>query len=810
MRRLLFFLALAAGCGTETKTHCEATADCVDGDQCISGTCQGADHDACGVDHDQCAADATCANTDDALACTCAAGFTGDGMTCADVDECAVASTCAAHATCSNTPGAFTCACGAGYVGDGSYCLPLVFEKVAPAGGFTCALGGDGGIYCWGNNDYGDLGDGTSSPHARPVQVGTATDWIDVSARLYEACGLRADQSIWCWGWGENGQLGDGKLTTTSTPVEVVSDKPGVGWKSLSVGNQHACALHTDGSAACWGMDRTTSPWENVAKPVAVDANKDWTTISVGRVRCGLRDGGHLFCWGQGRYGDLGLGDVTVQATPAQVGTDTWRDVRVGHYNACAIRTDGALFCWGDHPLNDEDYGNTPTRIGTANDWQSISIASDSFVGLRTGGKAYSWGNNESGQLGQPLSTGNAEPSLLGNPTMTWSQIEAGNLHGCGIAGGQAYCWGTLGDGLLGDGQTTTLLSPTKLTDDKWTAIAIGDGGVRGLRSDGGLMTSGADLRFGVGVGSLEPIWSPVRIGSDRWDAVAVAHDGINGTCALRDGVPYCWGDNAFGRAGVGTVESPLLAPTAVKIPAGTRWTELATGYHTCGIRSDDQLFCWGRNDAGELGDGTSGNATLAPSDTPVGGTWNHVAVNGTATCAIASDHSLWCWGQDQPATPDVKHLVPTRIDLATDWDAIAMANAAEICAIKTTGTLWCWGRMSNAAEPEYRNTPKQVGAATDWKAIALGTARCGVKTDGTLWCWDNADALGDGSPIHYDRNGDYDSALEPTQIGTATDWKAVTTGSPQCGLKTDGTVLCWGRNAKPVTGILTTPVQVK
>lgn len=233
-------------------------------------------------------------------------------------------------------------------------------------------------------------------------------------------------------------------------------------------------------------------------------------------------------------------------------------------------------------------------------------------------------------------------------------------------------------------------------------------------------------------------------------------------------------------------------------MPQGTKWSELATATHTCGIRNDGQLFCWGSNFYGQLGIGTTED--MLTLTTAVTGTWSHVAVENSYTCAIRADHSLWCWGADQP---DVKHLVPTRVDLATDWDSLAVSGNKN-CAVKVTGTLWCWGTMPDGSAA---NTPTQIGAATDWKSIALGVARCGVKTGGTLWCWDSADALGDGSPIRYDLNGNYITAQTPTQIGTDTDWEAVTTGGPQCGLKTDGTVLCWGRRAKQVPLFATTPV---
>jgi alpha-tubulin suppressor-like RCC1 family protein len=797
-KRALLLLVVAAGCGLPEKTHCSTSSDCLSGDSCLAGTCQPTSDAACGPTRATCAAEATCADTGSGVACTCSAGYTGDGLSCADINECtATASPCAPHAGCSNQPASFSCACDAGFTGDGSgYCVPAHFTKVAAAGGFSCGLSADGGIYCWGDNPLGELGNGTTAPETRPTQVGTATDWIDVDAHTIEGCGIRSDHSMWCWGFGNTGQLGDGTTVTKLIPTEVISDKPGIGWKAMALGRQHACAIHDDGSLACWGLDRVTG--ESVTAPVAVDSNTDWTAISTGTVRCGLRGmPGLLYCWGKASGGDLGLGEITSQATPAQVGTDTWKAIAVGYNNTCGIRSDGALLCWGDNPSGRIalQYGSTPRQIGTATDWQAVSLASTSIIGLRAG-TAYAWGVNSAGQLGMPEAAEVAEPTAIAGIN-NWTSISAGNVHGCGIADGQAYCWGTVSVGFLGNGVTTTLLSPAKIGGEHFTSITGNGVSQCGIRSgDSALLCRGDDAVNGVGFGDLAPRWTMTRLGTEAWSAVTgssgVFDVSSSATCAIRGGLPYCWGDNTFGELGLGNTTGPQLSPAAVHVPGGTQWTEIAVASHSCAIASNEALSCWGANDVGS---------------------WLHVAVTSRgfmtgATCGIRTDHTLWCWGQDLGAVGT--HVIPTQIGTSATWAALSLTSGPTICAVQTNGSLWCWGEPPiGDGTMTASATPVQIGSASDWKTVSAGAPICAIKRSGTLWCWGNGGPLGDGSQPTYGALGDVVPATSPTQIGSDTDWSTVDTHNAACGTKTDGALWCWGAGAAEIPNVVTTPTLI-
>ncbi|NNE72386.1 MAG: hypothetical protein HKN26_01860, partial [Acidimicrobiales bacterium] len=168
--------------------------------------------------------------------------------------------------------------------------------------------------YVWGDNTFGQLGDGTTAGNSSvPVAEASASEWFVLAAGERHTCGVKDDLSLWCWGRNDRGQIGNGiKGTIETSPVQVGA---GTSWLNVSPGWDHTCAI-------------------DLAK--------------------------RLWCWGRNSAGQLGVGDVTERLSPTQVGTDTdWTSVTLSAFSTCGIRTTDDLYCWGANTFGELGLGDT-------------------------------------------------------------------------------------------------------------------------------------------------------------------------------------------------------------------------------------------------------------------------------------------------------------------------------------------------------------------------------------------------------------------------------------------------------------------
>ncbi|WP_026977687.1 T9SS type A sorting domain-containing protein [Flavobacterium tegetincola] len=224
--------------------------------------------------------------------------------------------------------------------------------KVAPSYLFTLALKADGTIWAWGQDDNNQTGNPPSSEsQLSPIQVGTATDWIDVATSTGRtAFALKADGTI--WGWGANtGSLlvAASSVYSLSTPTQITNVNT---WARMSVGGSHILAQKADGTLWSWGSGAARGVGENVNPGIIPTqiATEIWKNFSAGgSTSFGVKENGTLWAWGYNPYGDLADGTTTTHYIPVQIGTDTnWDTVQARNFiTTMATKTDGSVYYWG-------------------------------------------------------------------------------------------------------------------------------------------------------------------------------------------------------------------------------------------------------------------------------------------------------------------------------------------------------------------------------------------------------------------------------------------------------------------------------
>lgn len=354
---------------------------------CVDSTTNKAAGTACG------SGNASCVASGSAMTCTCKAGYSGTGATCADINECATNNGgCDRAVTCMNTAGSFSCPidCPAGYLGTGNTSC----SRVSPVAGgslHTCAIQASGSVECNGVVCSADNTDG---------QCSAATGaFVSLCGGQAHTCGIRTNQNLICWGSNTNAQV---RPTPTGT------------FKALSCGRYHTCAIRATGEVVCWGLDTS-------AQVSGAPATGQYRAIAAGTDHtCAVRDNGATDCWG-----DDATGEVSARPTEALT------MVASGGSHSCGIRAaDQTVICWGQD-TNGKVSGRPLTTKFTR-----ITASSHASCGITTTGAATCWGNNDYQVVAGVPTTG------------TFKEIDGGAYHLCALTStGKMICWGNDDDG---------------------------------------------------------------------------------------------------------------------------------------------------------------------------------------------------------------------------------------------------------------------------------------------------------------------------------------------------------------------------
>ena len=259
--------------------------------------------------------------------------------------------------------------------------------QVAAGDVHSLAVKTDGTLWSWGGNYRSELGFYTSGQsRSSPIQVGTSSDWYQVSGGTEFSVAIKTDGTLWSWGFRAYGRLGDdyGSFTSVNSPTQRGSLTD---WHQVSAGSAGCLAIKTDGSLWAWGRnasgqlgDDTT---ENKSSPVQIGSLTNWAQVDSGQNSSfAVKTNGTLWAWGfnsSSASGQLGLGDVANRSSPVQVGALTnWAYVSGGDSTAAAVKTDGTLWGWGFNNYGEVGINSTisrssPVQIGSLTNWSHVS-----------------------------------------------------------------------------------------------------------------------------------------------------------------------------------------------------------------------------------------------------------------------------------------------------------------------------------------------------------------------------------------------------------------------------------------------------
>jgi alpha-tubulin suppressor-like RCC1 family protein len=354
--------------------------------------------------------------------------------------------------------------------------------EITGGGYHSCAKALDGTVKCWGDNEFGQSGNGVEPPDGGTTPnvmtpgavVKLGSGMLHISAGYTHTCALKPDNSVACWGLNGGGQLnGSATPTQSATPV-AVSGVTGI--VSLGSGFYASCAVQNTGNVKCWGDDSggqlgDGSKTNNGPKaPVTVQGLNDAVAVSSGGFfACALRKGGAVVCWGQNDVGELGNGGTGESLTPSAVLVSNVAELAVGFEFACARLTDGHVSCWGANDYGQLGNGTsttnptpTPVMVSGISDAQSIVAGVFHACAVRSGGNISCWGQNDDGQLGNGQKVADAgtpfpTPSAVTGISNASQMGIVKGFHSCALTQtGAVSCWGANSNGQLGENSTVS------------------------------------------------------------------------------------------------------------------------------------------------------------------------------------------------------------------------------------------------------------------------------------------------------------------------------------------------------------------
>ncbi len=352
-------------------------------------------------------------------------------------------------------------------------------------------------VWMWGSNSNNQLGTNSATTVFSPVPISALQmNWCFAIAGSFHTAALKTDGTLWTWGWNGCGQLGDGTQTQRAIPVQTAAG--GTNWKQVCPSREHTVAVKTDGTLWVWGNGICGRLGDGAilmrTSPITTaGGGTNWCQVALGCLHtAAIKTDGTLWTWGHNLCGRLGDGAVIDKCSPETTagGGTNWCQVSGGNDHTAAVKTDGTLWTWGlgtfgrlgDNTLTNKC--SPDTTIGGGNDWCVVKSGFAHTVALKTNGTIWSWGCNNVGQLGDNTVTSRLSPVTTAGGGTNWCQIAAGDVHTMALkTDGTLWTWGWNCCGRLATNTQTNRSSPgtTVIGGNNWVQV-----GVSGVGSNSG------------------------------------------------------------------------------------------------------------------------------------------------------------------------------------------------------------------------------------------------------------------------------------------------------------------------------------
>ncbi len=673
----------------------------------------------------------------------------------------------------------------------------------------SCAAVG-GGVYCWGGNSAGEVGNVGSAVVPRPTAVIAAGSGVSaVGAGSYFSCALQ-NGGVLCWGMNVLGELGGGNSAYPFTPLQTIA--AGSQATMISAGSEYACAV-VNGGLQCWGSNQAGQLGINSRtdshQPAQVFApGSNVTAVAAGgNTTCAIVNG-LVQCWGQGGFGGLGNGAFadSLVPTPLTGPASGATAIASGSLHHCAV-VSGGVYCWGFN-FNGQ-VGNTPTQavatplqVFPPGSGVTAVAAGGAFSCAVINGGVQCWGSNAQGQLGNNSALQSSTPVTVIPAGSNVSMITAGYWHACALAGSKMMCWGANGDGQIGDGRRSESFAPIQ-------AIPAGSGATvistvsSGYLTDvfscaivgGGVQCWGANIHGEFGNGALTTSGGPLQVIPANSNVTALS-SGVGFVCAVVDGGETCWGANDAGRFGNGTA-ADSHTPASIIAPHSNVTAVAAGVRHSC-VLINGGVVCSGDNGNGQLGNGTYVSSLSRVQAIAPGSGVTAIAANNH-TCAIVQG-GLQCWGRNNAGQLGNGTILDTAVPVqifpaGSNITGLAVGDANTCIAID--GGVRCWG-SNDAGQLGYSGSQpspvpvQMIAAGSRVTAVAIGGAIfseghiCALAYGGVT-CWGNNFYGELGQPS-------YDKSLVPvTAIAPGSGVTAISAGILSSCAVVGGGAVCWG-----------------